>query len=108
MRVFVAGGTGLVGSRLIHRLQKRNDKVILLTRRPESARERFGPTVTVVEGDPTASTGEASDEPVWTMKSTFGPGGTTTTTTAPDGSSTTRTTLPDTVITSGPTEIHHP
>jgi uncharacterized protein len=53
MRVFLTGGTGLVGTRLIHRLQKRDDKVVLLTRRPESARERFGPTVTVIEGDPT-------------------------------------------------------
>jgi uncharacterized protein len=53
MRVFVTGGTGLVGSRLVHHLQKRDDKVVLLTRRPEMARERFGPTVIVVEGDPT-------------------------------------------------------
>jgi uncharacterized protein (TIGR01777 family) len=55
MRVFVTGGTGLVGTRLINRLQKRDDKVILLTRRPDAARERFGPTVNVVEGDPTQS-----------------------------------------------------
>jgi uncharacterized protein (TIGR01777 family) len=53
MRVFVTGGTGLVGTRLIHHLQKRDDKVVLLTRRPEIGREQFGPTVTVVEGDPT-------------------------------------------------------
>jgi uncharacterized protein len=53
MRVFLTGGTGLVGTRLIHRLQKRDDKVVLLTRRPEAARERFGPTVNVIEGDPT-------------------------------------------------------
>jgi uncharacterized protein (TIGR01777 family) len=53
MRVLVTGGTGLVGTRLIHHLQKRDDKVVLLTRRPDTARERFGPTVNVVEGDPT-------------------------------------------------------
>jgi uncharacterized protein (TIGR01777 family) len=53
MRVFVTGGTGLVGTRLIDCLQKRDDKVVLLTRRPETARERFGPLVAVVEGDPT-------------------------------------------------------
>jgi len=53
MRVFLTGGTGLVGNRLIQRLQKRQDKVVLLTRRPEVARQKFGPTVTVVEGDPT-------------------------------------------------------
>src|SRR5713101_6458059 len=53
MRVFVTGGTGLVGNRLIQHLQKRQDKVVLLTRRPEIARQKFGPTVSVVEGDPT-------------------------------------------------------
>ena len=53
MRVFLTGGTGLVGNRLIQRLQKRQDKVVLLTRRPDVARQKFGPTVTVVEGDPT-------------------------------------------------------
>jgi uncharacterized protein (TIGR01777 family) len=53
MRVFVTGGTGLVGNRLIQHLQKRQDKVVLLTRRPEVARQKFGPTVSVVEGDPT-------------------------------------------------------
>jgi hypothetical protein len=53
MRVFLTGGTGLVGNRLIQHLQKRQDKVVLLTRRPEVARQKFGPTVSVVEGDPT-------------------------------------------------------
>jgi len=53
MRVLITGGTGLVGARLIQRLEKRQDKVDLLTRRPAAARERFGPTVNVVEGDPT-------------------------------------------------------
>src|SRR5262249_10287858 len=53
MRVFVTGGTGLVGKRLITQLEKRQDKVVLLTRRPEVARTKFGPTVTIVEGDPT-------------------------------------------------------
>lgn len=53
MRVFVTGGTGLVGTRLIARLEKRQDKVYLLTRRPEFARQKFGPTITVIDGDPT-------------------------------------------------------
>jgi uncharacterized protein (TIGR01777 family) len=53
MRVFVTGGTGLVGARLIQCLEKRQNKVDLLTRRPDAARARFGPTVNVVEGDPT-------------------------------------------------------
>jgi uncharacterized protein (TIGR01777 family) len=53
MRLFITGGTGLVGARLIQCLEKRQDKVDLLTRRPDAARARFGPTVNVVEGDPT-------------------------------------------------------
>jgi uncharacterized protein (TIGR01777 family) len=53
MRVFLTGGTGLVGSRLIARLQARQDKVVVLTRRPDAARNQLGPTVSVVEGDPT-------------------------------------------------------
>jgi uncharacterized protein (TIGR01777 family) len=53
MRVFITGGTGLVGARLIQQLEKRQDKVDVLTRRPDAAREQFGPTVNVVEGDPT-------------------------------------------------------
>ena len=32
MRVFLMGGTGLVGSRLVKRLLERNDQVVLLTR----------------------------------------------------------------------------
>jgi uncharacterized protein (TIGR01777 family) len=52
MRVFIAGGTGLVGTRLIGRLIGRGDEVVLLTRRADAARARFGPTVEVVEGDP--------------------------------------------------------
>jgi uncharacterized protein (TIGR01777 family) len=52
MRVFVTGGTGLIGVRLIRRLRKRGDEVVLLTRRPD-AWERVGPDVEVVVGDPT-------------------------------------------------------
>jgi uncharacterized protein len=52
MRVFVTGGTGLVGSRLVRRLRERSDDVSLLTRRPAAARERFGTDCTIVEGDP--------------------------------------------------------
>lgn len=51
MRVFIAGGTGLIGTRLIRRLRARQDQVVLLTRRPAVAREKFG-DCTVVEGDP--------------------------------------------------------
>jgi uncharacterized protein (TIGR01777 family) len=52
MRIFITGGTGLVGSRLITRLLERQDHPVLLTRRAASAREKFGSTVQVVEGDP--------------------------------------------------------
>jgi uncharacterized protein (TIGR01777 family) len=52
MRIFLMGGTGLVGSRLIQRLRQRNDQVVLLTRRPDVARERWKEEVTVIEGDP--------------------------------------------------------
>jgi uncharacterized protein (TIGR01777 family) len=52
MRIFVTGGTGLVGSRLIRRLQDRGDEIVLLSRRPAAARERLAPRDQVIEGDP--------------------------------------------------------
>jgi uncharacterized protein len=52
MKIFVTGGTGLVGSRVIPRLLQRQDKVVVLSRRVAAARERFGKDCTVVEGDP--------------------------------------------------------
>ena len=52
MRLFIAGGTGLVGSRLIRRLLERNDQVVLLTRRPDVARQKWGDSCTIVQGDP--------------------------------------------------------
>jgi uncharacterized protein (TIGR01777 family) len=52
MRVFVTGGTGLVGSRVIAQLQARGDQPVVLTRRPAAAREKFGADSQVVEGDP--------------------------------------------------------
>ncbi|HEY8505018.1 MAG TPA: TIGR01777 family oxidoreductase [Gemmataceae bacterium] len=51
MRVFVAGGTGLIGHRLIPRLRERGHEVVLLTRQPSAAPE-LGPDVEVVGGDP--------------------------------------------------------
>src|SRR5262249_11464468 len=52
MRVFVTGGTGLVGRRLVPRLTGRGDEVHVLTRRAGAAREVLGAGVAVVEGDP--------------------------------------------------------
>jgi len=50
MRILIAGGTGLVGTRLIKRLHERGDRVVLLTRRPDAAKDMEN--VTVVAGDP--------------------------------------------------------
>jgi uncharacterized protein (TIGR01777 family) len=52
MRIFVTGGTGLVGRRLIKALAGRGDEVVLLTRRPNVVPEMFGTTCKVVSGDP--------------------------------------------------------
>lgn len=52
MRVFVTGGTGLVGTRLVRRLLARGDKPVVLTRRYTQARQALGPNVDLVEGDP--------------------------------------------------------
>ncbi|MBM3997725.1 MAG: TIGR01777 family protein [Planctomycetes bacterium] len=52
MRVFITGGTGLVGSHLIKKLRDRGDQVVVLTRRPDVAKPTFGDGVTIVDGDP--------------------------------------------------------
>lgn len=51
MRVFVAGGTGQIGSRLVEALRKRGDEVLVLTRNVAKARERLGSGPQFVEGD---------------------------------------------------------
>jgi uncharacterized protein (TIGR01777 family) len=51
MRVFLTGGTGLVGSRLVKRLRERGDGVKLLTRRPDAVRDKFA-GCDLVAGDP--------------------------------------------------------
>jgi uncharacterized protein len=51
MRIFVTGGTGLVGSRLMPRLLERGDQVVVLTRRPQTAQEKWGERVQAVAGD---------------------------------------------------------
>jgi uncharacterized protein (TIGR01777 family) len=52
MSIFVTGATGLVGRRLVRRLQERGDQAVILTRRAGHARELFGNNTAVVEGDP--------------------------------------------------------
>jgi uncharacterized protein (TIGR01777 family) len=52
MRVFVTGGTGLVGTRLVRKLLERGDQAVVLTRRYGEARQKLGPKVELVEGDP--------------------------------------------------------
>jgi len=52
MRVFITGGTGLVGTRLIEHLQRRGDKAVVLSRRANAAAD-LGSEVEVVQGDPT-------------------------------------------------------
>jgi uncharacterized protein (TIGR01777 family) len=42
VRVTVSGATGLIGSRLVGRLQARGDEVTVLSRNPERAREALG------------------------------------------------------------------
>jgi uncharacterized protein (TIGR01777 family) len=51
MRVFLTGGTGLIGSRLVKILRQRGDDVTLLTRRPDAVRDKFA-GCTLVGGDP--------------------------------------------------------
>ena len=53
MRVFVTGGTGLVGRRLCKRLRQRGDEVTVLSRRPEAWQILGDATVPIVQGDPT-------------------------------------------------------
>src|SRR5438552_4832500 len=52
MRIFLMGGTGLVGTRLVRRLFDRSDQVVLLTRRPDVARQKWENKCVVVQGDP--------------------------------------------------------
>lgn len=52
MRVFITGGTGLVGTRLVARLLARQDEPVVLTRDAGKAQKKLGPGVQVVAGDP--------------------------------------------------------
>src|SRR5438876_11199444 len=52
MHVFMTGGTGLVGSRVIERLLARGDRVTVLTRRAEVAQAKWGHRCRAIAGDP--------------------------------------------------------
>lgn len=56
MRVFVTGGTGLIGRELVHRLQARGDQPVILSRRADEVRrDRALRSLQVVQGDPTTA-----------------------------------------------------
>jgi uncharacterized protein (TIGR01777 family) len=46
--VLISGATGFIGGHLVRRLVGRGDKVIVLTRNPDLALDRFGPHVRIV------------------------------------------------------------
>jgi uncharacterized protein (TIGR01777 family) len=52
MKVFITGGSGLIGTALTDALLRRGDVPIVLSRDAQRATERLGPDVLVVEGDP--------------------------------------------------------
>ena len=52
MRVFLTGGTGLIGSRIVRKLRERGDVPVVLSRKEGPARQKLGDGVVVVEGDP--------------------------------------------------------
>jgi uncharacterized protein (TIGR01777 family) len=54
MRVFITGGTGLVGTRLVARLRERSDTPVVLSRNRAAAQAKLGANVEVIEGDPTS------------------------------------------------------
>lgn len=52
MRVFITGGTGLVGQRLVQKLLEFGNQPVVLTRRPDAAKQIWAAGVLVVAGDP--------------------------------------------------------
>ena len=61
MRVFVAGGTGAIGTPLVRQLIERGHRVTATTRRPDKAEHlrRLGATVAIMDGLDAAAVGEA-------------------------------------------------
>ncbi len=53
MKVFITGGSGLIGRHLVPKLFDRAERVICLTRSPERARSLLPPRTECVKGDPT-------------------------------------------------------
>jgi dihydroflavonol-4-reductase len=51
MRVFVTGGTGLLGSNLVQLLAQAGHQITALVRSPERAARQLGPEVQLVQGD---------------------------------------------------------
>ena len=56
MRVFITGGTGLIGRRLMARLIERGDEPVILSRRSDEVRRTKSMRgISVVQGDPTST-----------------------------------------------------
>lgn len=53
MRVFITGGTGQIGTRLVAALRDQGDQPVVLTRRRAEAAGKLPPGTVLVEGDPT-------------------------------------------------------
>src|SRR4051812_32701508 len=51
MRVFVTGGTGFIGGRLVRKLRDRSDEVVALVRSPDKALELERIGCELVQGD---------------------------------------------------------
>ena len=51
--VFVTGGTGLIGRKVVRALRQRHARVVVLTRNPAAAARRMGSDIELVGGDPT-------------------------------------------------------
>ncbi len=53
MKIFVTGGTGLIGGHLIPNLLKNNHEVFILTRNKKKAQKKLGDKINTVVGNPT-------------------------------------------------------
>lgn len=50
MQILITGGTGLIGRHLVTRLLARGDRVSVVTRNVETARDLLGPKVSIWSG----------------------------------------------------------